>query len=98
MVNDHNYNSKVTFDDATTALIYATRLHNENLDYWQGWHCDAGVNYIYIYQNEVYGSECCNDRLGTLDQALELIDDHTICKLDRCSGCTNDLMQKKQKP
>ena len=97
-VNDPNYNSKITFDDDTTALIYASRLHNEQLDYWLGWQCDAGVNYIYIYNNEVYGGECRNDRLGILDQDWELIDNYTICKLNRCIGCTTDLMQKKQKP
>lgn len=97
-VNDRNYNSKVTFEDNTTALIYASRLHNENLNYWLGWHCDAGVNYIYIYDNEVYSGECRNDKLGTLDQDWELIDNYTICKLDRCSGCTTNLLQKKQKP
>jgi hypothetical protein len=98
MFDDLNYNSKITFDDGTTALIYANRLHNEKLDNWKGWQCDAGVNYIYIYQNEIYSGECCNDKLGILDQDWELVDNYTICKLERCSGCTSDLIQKKQKP
>ena len=98
MIDDLNYNSKVTFDDGTTSLIYANRLHNEEVDYWQAWHCDAGVNYIYIYQNEVYSGECVNDKLGVLDKDWELFDNYTICHLPRCSGCTTDLMQKKQKP
>jgi hypothetical protein len=97
MKDDLNYNSKVTFADNTTALIYATRLHNEKIDYWKGWQCAAGVDSIYIYENTVYGGECCNDKLGVLTQEWELIDDYTICKLERCSGCTVDLMQKKQK-
>jgi hypothetical protein len=98
MFDDLNYNSKITFDDGTTALIYANRLHNEKLDNWKGWQCGAGVNYIYIYQNEIYSGECCNDKLGILDQDWELVDNYTICKLERCSGCTSDLIQKKQKP
>jgi len=73
-------------------------LRNENIDYWPGWHCKAGVNAIYIYKNEVYGGECCNDFLGNLDQEWDLIDNYTICRFDRCGGCTFDLMQEKEKP
>lgn len=99
MIDDLNYNAKVTFDDSTTALIYANRLHNEEVDNWHGWLCTAGVTSIYIYQDDVYNGECCNDTLGKiLDKTWQLIDNHTICQLERCTGCTTDLMQKKQKP
>ena len=97
-MDDLNYNIKVTIDDDSSAWIYSTRLHNEDLDHWQGWYCMAGVNSIYIYENTVYGGECKNDLLGYLDQGWNLIDNYTVCKLDQCSGCTTDLLQEKYKP
>lgn len=95
MKNDLNYNVKVVFENSE-ALVYATKLHNEKLDYWQGWECAAGVNGIYIYEDKVFGGECCNDQLGTTD-CWNLIENYTICKRERCSGCTTDLMQAKQR-
>jgi hypothetical protein len=95
MNNDINYNCKVTFDDSTTALVFATRLHNEDLDHWYDWECTAGVNSIYIYEDKVYGGECKNDYLGELHNKWELIHNSTTCKKVRCSGCTVDLLQKK---
>lgn len=96
MTDDINYNITVTWDDGTTNNVYANRLHNEQLDYWQGWKCTAGATSIYIYESEVYGGECCNDRLGTLGD-WELIQQHTTCKLERCTGCTTDLTREKFK-
>lgn len=96
MNNDVNYNVKVTLVSGN-ALVYATRLHNEQLDYWHGWQCAAGADSIYIYKDEIFGGECCNDKLGTIED-WDLINNYTICKRERCSGCTTDLMQFKQKP
>ena len=98
MYNDLNYNVRVTFEDNTDLLIYVNRLSNENLHKWQGWHCAAGVTAIHIYKNEVYSGECRNDLLGYLDKEWNLIDNHTTCKLDQCSGCTTDMLQGKNKP
>lgn len=97
-MDDLNYNIKVTFDDNSLELVYATKLHNEDLDHWQGWHCMAGVNAIYIYENTVYGGECKNDLLGNLNSEWNLIENYAVCQRDRCSGCTIDIMQEKYKP
>ena len=90
MDNDLNYNVKVTYDDGTDRLVYATNLHNEQLDYWQGWKCSAGEESIYIYDSKVYGGECCNSYLGILGGEWKVLDSQTTCLLERCSGCTTD--------
>lgn len=95
MINDDNYNIKVTYDDSTSGLMYANRLHNENLDYWKGWQCSAGSTGIYIYESDVYGGECLNDYLGKLGEEWDIIDGYTTCRLDRCTGCTTDLSREK---
>ena len=98
MDNDLNYNAKVTFEDGDSALIYVNRLSNENLNHWKGWICNAGVTGIHIYKNQVYGGECKNDLLGYTDQDWQLIENHAVCRQDRCLGCTADLLQEKQSP
>jgi hypothetical protein len=95
MNNDINYNVQVTLEDGTTALVYAARLHNEKLDNWSGWHCAAGLNSLYIYEDKIYSGECQNDLLGNLNNKWQLLDQHTVCNRPRCSGCTADLMQEK---
>lgn len=95
---DINYNAKITFEDNTQALIFAPRLINENRIGWKGWHCSAGVTAIEIYQNKVYSAACRNDFLGYIDQDWNLLDDYTICKLDKCSYCFTDLIQEKYQP
>jgi len=96
MNNDINYNIRVIFE-TSEALIYSTRLHNEKLDFWQGWHCAAGNEAIYIYEDQVYGGECKNDYLGTTDNWM-LLEDLAICKRERCGGCTTDLSLYKYRP
>lgn len=97
MVDDLNYNAKITFEDGTSNLIFVNNLNNAKANLWEGWHCKAGVTAIYIYKNEVYSGECRNDRLGSLDQ-WELINEYTVCKQQRCFGCTTDMLQEKWKP
>lgn len=95
MNNDNNYNVKVIFEDGSEKLVYAYKLHNQKLDYWQGWECAAGADSLYIYQDEIYGGECKNDLLGKLRGDWQLFETYTTCKLERCSGCTADLMVTK---
>lgn len=97
-MTDHNYNTRVTFEDGSEVLIYANRLVNENLNNWKGWQCGAGVTGIHIYKDEVYSGECRNDRLGSFISGWELFNNPTICKLEQCIGCTSDLIQPKQRP
>jgi hypothetical protein len=89
---------QVTFEDNSTTLIYANRLNNENLNKWQGWQCSVGVTGINIYKDEIYSGECRNDWLGSFSTGWNLLENPTICKLERCTGCTTDLMQHKWKP
>ena len=98
MKNDINHNARIVFEDNTEVLIFVNRLSNQNLTAWKGWHCAAGVKSIEIYKNEIYSGECRNDFLGYIDKEWNLIKKYTICKLDRCSGCTTDLLQEKYKP
>lgn len=95
---DCNYNVQVTFEDNSTTLIYANRLNNENLNYWQGWQCSVGVTGINIYKDEIYSGECRNNWLGSFGTGWNLLENPTICNLERCTGCTADLIQLKWKP
>jgi len=45
---DHNYNIIVRDEQGNEYLMYANRLHSEQLDNWLGWHCNAGLDYILI--------------------------------------------------
>lgn len=95
ITEDINYNVKITNSDGYDAFVFAQRLHNENLDHWQGWQCKAGVHSIYIYESEIYGGECRNDQLGHFGD-WQMIKDWTVCQRERCGGCTTDLMQEKR--
>lgn len=95
--NHENHNCEITLDNGEKYLIYANWLHNNNIDNWKGWSCDAGVNRILITENfDVFSGECKNDYLGNLFEGLKILDKN-FCKRDRCTGCTDDLMIKKQK-
>lgn len=97
---DHeNYNIQITLDDGDTYRIYANLLHNEKLDSWKGWHCEAGVHRIYIDKNlDVWSGECKNDYQGNINVGWNLYHDYTVCKRDRCTGCTDDLAIAKWLP
>jgi len=93
---DHeNYNCEITLADGRQYRVYANWLHNERLDNWQGWHCAAGSQRIYIDRNlQVFGGECLNDTLGSALGRFDLLT-KTICKRPTCTGCTDDLMVEK---
>ena len=97
--NHPNYNCQIILDNGEAYNIYANWLHNQNLDKWQGWHCNAGVTRVYININgEVYDGECKNSRLGDLHTGWNLKDeDNSICHRTTCTGCTDDLIVTKEK-
>ena len=95
--NHRYYNCEITLDDNTKYQIEANWLHNQQLDTWQGWLCDAGHRRLMIDADlTVYGGECLNDKLGNILTGWSLLDSPTICQLSRCTGCTDDLLQKKE--
>jgi len=95
---DHkNYNCIVTTEEGTQHRVYSNWLHNQDLDHWQGWHCDAGYNRFYIDKDfNVWDGECQNTLLGN---ALEKwsTSPNTVCTRVTCTGCTDDLSTKKYK-
>lgn len=95
--NHNNYNCQITTESGETYLIYANWLHNEKLDNWLGWSCEAGVTRLLIDKDlKVYSGECKNDYLGSAIDGFELLD-YAICKQIRCTGCTDDLVVAKEK-
>ena len=96
--NHSNYNCKITTDDGKEYLSYANWIHNENLDNFLGWQCDAGATRIMINEKlDIYSGECENDYLGNALTNFNLLNTHSICKQERCTGCTDDLLVSKHK-
>ena len=98
LVNHENYNCTVTTADGREFNVYANWLHNNQLDQWKGWTCDAGATRILIDKDfNVFSGECFNDILGNAASDFNLLES-SICKKDRCTGCTDDLAVKKEAP
>lgn len=96
--NHPNYNCEITTQSGQTYRVYANWIHNNNLDLWQGWHCDTGSTRLYIDKNlTVFNGEC---RVLVLGHALDGFDlvDTTVCTRTSCIGCTDDLITKKYEP
>jgi len=96
--NHKNYNCIVYTDSNQHYYLSANWIHNNKLDNWEGWQCYAGVNRIYIDDDNVYGGNCFNDYLGSLSEGWELFYNTTTCKRKTCTGCTDDLMIEKYAP
>lgn len=77
--------------------MYANWLHNQDVDHWQGWHCDAGNTRFYIDKNfNVWDGECKNSLLGNALKDWNA-NTNTVCTRTTCTGCTDDLMIGKHK-
>jgi hypothetical protein len=93
-----NYNCKIISSDGQESFVHSNWLHNQNLDNWQGWHCQAGTQRLCIDKDlMVFSGECRNDFLGSALGDFELLDNGTICSRATCTGCTDDLAVAKQK-
>lgn len=99
MFEDHDHhNCTVELEDGSTYLLGANWIHNQNLDSWKGWYCAAGMQRLMIDENfGVWSGECMNDFLGDLSHDWMPFEQPTICGRDRCTGCTDDLLVRKQK-
>ena len=95
--NHSNYNCKIILESGKEYLVYANWIHNQNLDHWVGWKCNAGHTRFNIDKNfDIWSGECKNDYLGNLLTSWNIQTD-TVCKQQTCTGCTDDLLTKKQK-
>lgn len=96
--NHTNYNCKITTNDGQEFHIYASWLHNNNLNYWKDWTCDAGYLRLHIDKNlDVWSGVCMNDYLGNVFDSFYQ-EKQTICKRERCTSCTDDLVIGKEQP
>lgn len=93
----HNNNCQIELDNGEKYLIYAPWMHNQHIDNFKGWRCDAGVTRISIDQTgQVFSGECRDSDLGNLITGWQLLEESdAICKRDTCAGCADDLMTKK---
>jgi len=91
------YNCKVTTDSGQEFLLDANWIHNQQLDNWKNWSCNAGLDRIYINADlDVFGGECMNDHLGNILTEWDVLTAATTCQRARCTGCTDDLIQYKR--
>ncbi len=98
MQNHKFYNCKIELVDGSSHLIDANWLHNNDLDQWKGWQCNAGYNRLHIEADlSVYSGACMNDYLGKLNEEWSLLPGPTTCTKDRCTGATDDLLINKFK-
>jgi hypothetical protein len=95
--NHEHYNCEITLTDNTKYRVEANWLHNEQLDNWQGWSCNAGFDRLMIDADlTVYSGECLNDNLGNILTSWSVLSMPTTCRRSRCTGCTDDLLQHKK--
>jgi hypothetical protein len=96
--NNHTYyNCEITLDTGDKYQVDANWIHNQQLDNWQGWECNAGVDRIYIDSNlEIFVGECMNARLGGMSTGWATLSAPGICQKTRCTGCTDDLLITKK--
>jgi hypothetical protein len=93
--NHTNYNCTITLESGEKYNVYANWIHNQKLDQWQGWHCNAGHTRFYIDKNfDIWSGECKNNYLGNVTDAWNLKTD-TMCNRDTCTSCTDDLLTHK---
>ena len=77
--NQQYYNCEITLEDDTKYQVEANWIHNEQLDTWQGWECNAGHHRIMIDADlTVYSGECLNDNLGNILTDWEILATPTV--------------------
>lgn len=95
--NHQYYNCEIELDNGDKYRVSANWIHNEGLDNWQGWSCNAGYKRIDIAQDfSVYSAQCENDYLGNIFTEWDIFTQPTLCRRARCTGCTDDLLQHKK--
>jgi len=90
--NQQYYNCEIELDTGETFRVSSNWIHNNNLDSWLGWSCDAGYKKLDIDKDfNIYSAVCKNDRLGNLFDRWHVLDAPTQCRKARCSECADDL-------
>lgn len=93
-----NYNVSVIDEDGEEHLCHANDLQEWDIHHFKDWKCQAGVKYLYVTENgDAWGSQCENDYLGNVYEHVVMLCGWTVCKQEKCTGCTNDLAVKKHK-
>jgi hypothetical protein len=94
--NHQYYNCEITLSTGEQYRVGANWIHNNQLDTWQGWSCNAGFQRLDIDKDfNVHSGQCQNDYLGNLKTGWDPLDRPTTCKQPRCTGCTDDLLITK---
>jgi hypothetical protein len=95
MIKHKNYNCQITTEDGEQHLVFAEWIHEQGLDTWKGYQCDAGNTRFMIDKNfDIWSGECKHDHLGNVMGKWNLKTD-TVCRRERCTGCADDLLTKK---
>lgn len=95
--NHKNYNCKITLSNGEEYFVYGNWIHNQDLDHWYSWDCNAGLDRLSIEADfSVYGGECKNDYLGNINSNWDILDKPTKCKRATCIGCVDDLIISKK--
>ncbi len=93
------YNCSIKLTNGKSYNVNANWIHNQQLDFWKDWECDAGYSRLHIDSDfTVFSGECLNDKLGNLLTEWQLFEKPSICKKERCTGCTDDLLIFKKEP
>jgi len=96
---DHDYNCLITDTEGQQYYVSGTSLYNNHLIKWKGWKCSSGINSIYINAKmEIFGAKCCNDKLGSLSEGIELLSEYTTCNQEQCRPCVVGLQADKYDP
>jgi hypothetical protein len=94
--NHKFYNCEIELSDGNRYRVSAVWLHNSQLDFWKGWECSAGFKRLDVDMDfNVFSARCKNESLGNLFGGWKIHDKPSICRKDRCSGCTDDLLVEK---
>ena len=93
---DNNYNCVVSLDDGTTINVYANKLHNQEMDFYQNWVCLAGHTRLYLDNTgDLYSCEQKDQYLGNINGDWSINSTGHKCEQTRCGACTDDLMTEK---
>jgi len=92
--NEIHYNCIVIDTENVEHRVNSKQLYVKKLNAFKDWFCNVGIDRISIEKDLVYGGECRNDFLGTVDN-WELLKEPTICKREFCTACSQDLLISK---